>query len=367
MLIDAWVAETAGAPLVPRRLELDELRAGEVLVRIGAAGVCHTDISYTDGSRPAPFPLIAGHEGAGVVSAVGAGVTEFAVGDRVVLSFSSCGNCRSCRLGRPSYCDSFRRLNTGFGGADEAPRFRTVSGSPVTGGFFGQSCFAGHALTRPRNLVRLPESVPFAVAAPFGCGVQTGAGAVLNTLKAGTGASIAVFGAGAVGLSAVMAAAAAGAATIAAVDPIEQRRALAKTLGARQALDPAEAGTLAGFDYAIDTTGRPDVIRTAVAATHNTGTTCLIGSGPAGTEVSLPLRDLVVGRRVRGLVEGDSVPQVFLPLLLGLWESGRFPVEALITTFPSTELNAAMHAMHTGHAVKPVVVFPDSPGVTAGT
>jgi aryl-alcohol dehydrogenase len=361
VLIEAWVAETAGAALALQRLELDEVRADEVLVQIGAAGVCHTDISYTNGSRPAPFPLIAGHEGAGVVSAIGADVTEFAVGDRVVLSFSSCGNCRSCRLGRPSYCDSFRRLNTGFGGEDAPPRLRTASGSPVTGGFFGQSCFASHALTKPRNLVRLPDSVPFAVAAPFGCGVQTGAGAVLNTLQVGAGARIAVFGAGAVGLSAVMAAAVAGAATIAVVDPIEQRRVLAKTLGAQQALGPAEAGTLSGFDYTIDTTGRPDVIRTAVAATHNTGTTCLIGSGPAGTEVSLPLRDLVVGRRVRGLVEGDSVPQVFLPLLIGLWESGRFPVDALITTFPSTDLNGAMHAMHTGHAVKPVILFPDTP------
>jgi len=349
--IGAWVAETPGAPLKRTPLRLDELRPDEVLVRVAAAGVCRTDLAYTDGSRPAPFPLIAGHEGAGVVVATGAEVTGHPVGERVAISFSSCGSCPSCRLGRPSYCDSFRSLNTGFGGGGP-PRLRRSDATPVTGGFFGQSCFADHALTTARNLVTLPDGVPFEVAAPLGCGVQTGAGAVLNTLGIRPGMSIAVFGAGTVGLSAVMAAVVAGAGTIAVVDPIPERRELAITLGAHRA-----RGELAGFDYAIDTSGRSEVIRAAVAATHHTGTTCLIGSGPAGTEISLPLRDLVVGRRIRGVVEGDSVPQVFIPLLLELWAAGRFPVEALLTKFPADGLNDAMEALRDGHAVKPVVLF----------
>ncbi|HVV08130.1 NAD(P)-dependent alcohol dehydrogenase [Amycolatopsis sp.] len=353
-VIDAWVAETPGAALTRMPLWLDELRPDEVLVRVAAAGVCRTDLAYTNGSRPGTFPLIAGHEGAGVVVATGAEVTGHEPGGRVAISFSSCGSCPSCHLGRPSYCDSFRPLNTGFGGGAPA-RLRTGEGDPVTGGFFGQSCFADHALTKARNLVPVPDGVPFEVAAPLGCGVQTGAGAVLNTLKARPGARIAVFGGGTVGLSAVLAAGVAGASRIAVVEPVAERRELATALGAHQVL--ADGGALAGFDCAIDTTGRPDVIRTAVAATHNTGTTCLIGSGPAGTEVGLPLRDLVVGRRIRGVVEGDSVPQVFIPLLLDLWAAGRFPVEALLSTFPADGLNDAMDALREGRAVKPVVVF----------
>jgi len=363
VLIDAWVASGGDAPMRWSQLELDDPRPDEVRVRIHATGVCHTDVLYTDGSRPAPFPLVAGHEGAGVVDAVGSAVEAIAVGDHVALSFASCGTCRSCRSGKPAHCVRFRALNTGFGGrADGSPQLTTPAGEPVTGGFFGQSSFSTHVLTRARNVVPIPPDVPFQVAAPLGCGIQTGAGAVLNSLQVGVGASVVVFGAGSVGLSAVMAALMAGAAIVVAVDPLQTRRDLAVRLGAAAALHPDESGGLRelapeGFDYAIDTSGRPDTIRVAAGATHATGTVGLIGSGGAGTELSLPLRDIVIGRHLRGIVEGDSLPQVFIPFLLDQWRAGRFAVDTLITPFAATQLPDAVRAMHDGTVVKPVLIF----------
>jgi len=362
--IRAWVADTPDSGLALETLDLDEIRPGEVLVRVAAAGVCHTDIAYTDGSRPAaPFPLVAGHEGAGVIAAVGPGTEGFAVGDRVVMSFSSCGRCRGCLAGRPARCSSFRELNSGFGGPGSGGRFTRRNGEKVSAGFFGQSSFAEHALTGVRNLVRVPEDVPLHLAAPFGCGIQTGAGAVLNALRLQPGDALLVTGTGAVGMSAVMAARAAGAATIVAVDPVESRRALALTLGATHALDPADvAGGALGrlrvpLDFAIDTSGRPEMIRAAVAAVHSEGVVVLIAAGRTGAVADIPLRDLIVGRQVRGAVEGDAVPQLLVPRLLELWRAGQFPVEALVSTFAAVELDDAMRAMKLGHVVKPVVVF----------
>lgn len=362
--VRAWVAGTPGSGLALETLDLDEIRPGEVLVRVVAAGVCHTDIAYTDGSRPAaPFPLVAGHEGAGVIAAAGPGTEGFAVGDRVVMSFSSCGRCRGCLAGRPARCSSFRELNSGFGGPGSGGRFTRRNGEKVSAGFFGQSSFAEHALTGVRNLVRVPENVPLHLAAPFGCGIQTGAGAVLNALRLQPGDALLVTGTGAVGMSAVMAARAAGAAAIVAVDPVESRRALALTLGATHALDPADVagGALdrmrVPLDYAIDTSGRPEMIRAAVAAVHSEGVVVLIAAGRTGAVADIPLRDLIVGRQVRGAVEGDAVPQLLIPRLLELWRAGQFPVEGLVRTFAAGELDDAMRAMKLGHVVKPVVVF----------
>jgi aryl-alcohol dehydrogenase len=362
--IRAWVADTPNGGLALETLDLDEIRPGEVLVRVAAVGVCHTDIAYTDGSRPAaPFPLIAGHEGAGVVAAVGPGAEGFAIGDRVVMSFSSCGWCRGCLAGRPARCSSFRELNSGFGGPGSGGRLTRRNGEKVSAGFFGQSSFAEHSLTGVRNLVQVPEGVPLHLAAPFGCGIQTGAGAVLNALRLQPGDALLVTGAGAVGMSAVMAARAAGAAVVVAVDPAASRRALAATLGATHAFDPADVARGAldrievPLDFAIDTSGRPEMIRAAVAAVHSAGVVVLLAAGPTDAVAGLPLRDLIVGRQVRGAVEGDAVPQLLIPRLLELWRAGQFPVEALVSTFAATELNEAMRAMKLGHVVKPVVVF----------
>jgi aryl-alcohol dehydrogenase len=370
--VRAWVADAPAAGLVLETLDLDAVRPGEVLVRVAAVGVCHTDIAFTDGSRPAaPFPLIAGHEGAGVIAELGEAAEGFSVGDRVVMSFSSCGRCRGCLAGRPGRCSSFRELNSGFGGPGSGGRFTRPNGEKVSAGFFGQSSFADHALTGVRNLVRVPDGVPLHLVAPFGCGIQTGAGAVFNALRLQPGDALLVTGTGAVGMSAVMAARAAGAAAIVAVDPMESRRTLALTLGATHALHPADVagGALdqlnVPLDFAIDTSGRPEMIRAAVAAVHAAGVVVLIAAGRTDAVADIPLRDLIVGRQVRGAVEGDSVPQLLIPRLLELWRAGQFPVEALVSTFAATELDDAMRAMKLGQVVKPVIVFGDAHGSPA--
>ena len=362
--IRAWVADGPSQDLVPEALQLDEIRPGEILVEVAAVGVCHTDITYTDGSRPAaPFPLVAGHEGAGVIAATVPGVTDFAAGDRVVMSFSSCGQCRGCLRARPFRCSAFRELNSGFGGPGSGGRLTRRSGEAVSAGFFGQSSFADHALTAVRNLIRVPDDVPLQLAAPFGCGIQTGAGTVLNALCVASGDSLLVTGTGAVGMSAVMAARVAGASTIIAVDPVTERRDLALELGATLTLAPADVadGALAKLadpvDFAIDTSGRPEMIRAAVAAVHAEGIVALIAPGAPGATADIPLRDLVVGRQVRGVVEGDSVPQLLIPRLFELWRRGQFPVDKLVTTFGGGEVNEAMRAMKSGQVVKPVVLF----------
>jgi aryl-alcohol dehydrogenase len=362
--VHAWVADVDGPPL-RETLRFDGVRDDDVLVRVEAVGVCHSDLMWMDGSRPSPFPLVAGHEGAGTVVATGPAATgRVQVGQRVVMSFASCGTCGPCVTGRPSYCHDFRQLNSGFGGGrEQQPRLFRESGEFVTRGFFGQSSFADLALTNPRTLVPLPDWVPSHVAAPFGCGVQTGAGAVFNAFGVRPGESLVVLGSGAVGLSAVMAAAVVGAAVVVAVDPVPARRDLAVELGATHTLTPAQVAEGAlldllphGFDWALDTSGRPEVVEQGLQALATTGTMGILAAGRTGSAVTVPLRDLVVGRRVRGLVEGDSVPQEFIPRLLDLWRSGRFPVERLITTFPD-DVTGAVHAMQTGAAVKPVVTF----------
>ncbi|MCW2528464.1 MAG: geraniol dehydrogenase [Pseudonocardiales bacterium] len=361
---EAWVAPAPGERLVSEELELDEVRADEILVRVEAVGVCRTDVSFSNGSRPTPYPALLGHEGAGTVVEVGSAVEGVSIADRVVMSFSSCGLCRSCLAGRPAYCGSFRELNSGFPSSGPLARLHRRSGEPVAAGFFGQSSFATHALTHRANIVRTPDNVPAFLAAPFGCGVQTGAGAVLNAFALSAGDSIIVLGTGAVGMSAVMAAAAAGAGTIVAVDPVASRRALALTLGATHAVDAHERLDLTltgirpdGIDFVLDTTGRPEVIRAGVGALAKTGTLGLVAAGASGAEINLPLRDLIIGRRVRGIVEGDSVPQELIPRLLELWRRGHFPVERLIKTWPMADINDALDAIKDGTVIKPVLTL----------
>src|SRR5712672_115991 len=205
-------------------LTIEDPPQDELLVRFTATGLCHTDLEVAAGFMPTPFPVVAGHEGAGVVEAVGSAETGFSPGDRVVASFSFCGSCRSCLSGQPAYCPDHFPLNFGAQRADGTVGLRDASGDPVRDHFFGQSSFADYGLCRPSSLIRIPEtSPPDHVLAPLGCGVITGAGAVWNALKVSADATIAVFGAGAVGLSAVMAAVAAGASRIIAVDRHESR------------------------------------------------------------------------------------------------------------------------------------------------
>jgi aryl-alcohol dehydrogenase len=361
--IRAAVTESKGAPFELQELELGELRSDEVLVEVAAAGICHTDLICRDQWLPVPLPAVLGHEGAGVVKEVGAAVTHVAPGDRVGMTFNSCGRCPMCLAARSTYCHDIFGRN--FGAA--RPDGTTVlsrNGEPVQSHFFGQSSFATHAVATARNVVKLPDGVGFDVAAPFGCGIQTGAGAVLNALKPPLCSSLAVYGTGAVGLSAVIAAVIAGCTTIVGIDIRPARLELALELGATHVVDARTAGvadevrriTGLGSDFAVETTGVPAVLRAAVDALAPTGVCGVIGAPPFGTDVPLDVNHILsAGRVVRGIVEGDSIPELFIPQLLELWQLGRFPVERLMAYYDFDRINEAVHDAEQGTAIKPVL------------
>jgi aryl-alcohol dehydrogenase len=360
MEITAGVTAAAGAGFELYSLWLDGPRDDEVLVSVRAAGVCHTDLLCADGAFPAPLPGVFGHEGSGIVEEVGAKVRGFSVGDRVLMSFDSCGECAQCRRGIPAYCASFQALNFGGGRADGSTAL-SQGGKSVHSHFFGQSSLATHAIVRARTLVRLPADIPFEVAAPLGCGVQTGAGAIINVLRPHAGGTVAVAGAGGVGLGAVMGARLHGAGLVVAIDPIESRRALSVELGADLALDPL-AGDFAdrlaavgGLDAAVDTSGKQSVITACFEALRPKSGLALIG-GPATPTLEFESYTFFDGRHVRGLSMGESVPQEFVPMLIGHWRAGRFPVERIVSAFPLSEIGAAIDAMRNHEVVKPVLI-----------
>ncbi|MEN4478993.1 NAD(P)-dependent alcohol dehydrogenase [Mycolicibacterium cosmeticum] len=338
-------------------IELRDPVADEVLVHIDAVGICHTDISVA--SWFTKVPVVFGHEGTGTVVAAGPQARD-RIGARVVLTFASCGACPNCGADRPAYCDQSAQLNMRGSRRDETSALR-LDGEPITGGFFGQSSFATYAITRSRNAVTVAEEIAPALAAPLGCSVQTGAGAVLNVVAPTADDPVVVFGAGAVGLSAVMAARIAGCRTVIAVDPITARRDLATDLGATHTFDPgadvaAAVGELTGGAAAvIDTTARPDVVAAAVGLLRSRGTLALLGLGAPTAELPVALI-MAKGITVRGVVEGDSDPHTFLPRLADLHLRGELPLDKLVTAFPFDDFGGAWAAAKAAEVIKPVLV-----------
>ena len=359
----AAVLRATGQPLSLEELEIGDPRDDEVLVRIVAAGICHTDLVVRDGVLPPEPPAVLGHEGAGVVEKVGASVTKVAPGDHVVLTFDSCGRCRSCRRQYPVYCHEFFPLNF-LGNRLDGTSPLSRDGEQIKSNFFGQSSFATYAMGRERNAIKVPKDADLELLAPLACGVQTGAGAVLNALQVGEGDSIAVFGVGSVGLSGVMAAKVAGAGTIVAVDLNEERLAFAREVGATHTLNPSE-GDLAqrlleltdgGLDYAFDTTGEASVIRTAVDSLAPRGTCGIVGASPVGSEIVLDeVHFMSGGRRLMGIVEGESRPDEFIPRLIELSREGRFPYDRMIRHYPFDAINEAIADSESGRTIKPVL------------
>ncbi|MGD2008523.1 MAG: NAD(P)-dependent alcohol dehydrogenase [Cellvibrionales bacterium] len=362
MEITAAVVREPGGTFKVEQLELDSPRHDEVLVRIVGVGLCHTDLICRDQLYPVPLPAVLGHEGAGVVEAVGTGVTDLEPGDHVVLSFNACGECSNCSQGRPSRCSLLFESNFAGARADGSCA-HSCGDQAIHGHFFAQSSFASHALAHRRNTVKVDADVPLELLGPLGCGVQTGAGAVMNTLAPAAGSSIAVFGCGSVGLSAVMAASLVGCATIIAVEPHATRRALALELGATHTIDPEDgdvveaihALTPEGTDYSLECTANPRVLRQAVDALTVTGTCALIGAAPMGTEVTLDMNSIMFGRTVTGVIEGDSIPGQFIPKLVALHKQGRFPLDKLVTFYPLTAIQQAVEDSEAGRVVKAVL------------
>lgn len=366
MLIKAAVTRAAHAPQSLEMLELAEPRDDEILVRVLATGVCHTDIAMRDQAFPVPQPIVLGHEGAGTVVAVGRAVTKVAVGDPVVMSYNSCGVCPSCVEHEATYCHDFFGRNFA-GQRPDGTSPLAKGGERIHGNFFGQSSFATHALCHERNVVKVPRDAPLERLGPLACGIQTGAGAVINALKVGVGRSIAVFGTGSVGLSAIMAARVVGATTIIGVDLNERRLALAAELGATHTLkadavnviDEIMRITGSGVNFALETTANPKVIRQAVESLTLRGECGLVGASNVGTEVSLDVLHLMTaGRKLRGIVEGDSVPELFIPQLIELHRQGRFPYDRMIRFYELDEINQAIADSESGATIKPVVRMP---------
>ncbi|MEU2424906.1 NAD(P)-dependent alcohol dehydrogenase [Streptomyces sp. NPDC007851] len=367
MKTTAAVVEAKGAAFELTEVTLDDPRPDEMAVRIAAVGLCHTDLSARTGATPFPLPAVLGHEGAGVVEAVGSQVGDFTPGDRVIISFNSCGACAGCRAGRPVYCDHWTALNL-LGGSrlDGSAPISRASG-PVHGHFFGQSSFAHHALVHARSAVKAPDDIDLDVLAPLGCSVQTGVGAVLNVARPTPGSTLVVFGAGGVGLAALMGARLTSASRVVAVDVNPARLELARELGATHTINAAEAdvpeavreltgGT--GANYAVETSGRLAVLEGAIASLASAGTCVVVGAPPLGSTISVDVPDLL-GRGIRllGTNQGDSDPQLFLPRLIDLYREGRLPFDRLIQRFPFEKINDAAAQALDGSVIKPVLVM----------
>ena len=362
--VTAAVAAKLNAPFAIRALQLEEPRPGEVLVRVAGVGICHTDLIARDQMLPVTLPAVLGHEAAGTVEQVGAEVTDLAPGDTVVLTFLSCGACEKCARGEPAYCDQMPMLNY-LGRRPDGSVALSDGDTPIGSHFFGQSSFASYALAPRRSVVKVTSDLPAELLGPLGCGIQTGAGAVLNVIAPEPGSAIAIFGGGAVGLSAVLAAAAAGCKRIVAIDPKTERRQAALDLGATEAFDPlaedfSTALVASGeFDSSLDTSGVPDSIAAAVACLRVRGVCALVGS-PSMVGQTFPVRTglfVQKGITLRGVIEGDADPQLFIPRLLALQAEGRFPFERLIRTYPLDAINDAIADQQAGLCVKPVLTM----------
>lgn len=364
MKVTAAVMRTGAGPFTIEELDLEAPRDDEVLVRMVASGMCHTDLLSRE--LPPEFftgPQVYGHEGSGVVEAVGAGVSDLAEGDHVVLSFNHCGACPACDIGKLPYCFNLTEYNMSGGRPDGSKAFSDGSGDAVGSHFFGQSSFASHSVVARTSVVKVDPALDLVRLGPLGCGIQTGAGAILNTLDVQPGSSVVVTGAGALGLSAVMAAKVAGAETIVAIDRHANRLELAAQYGATTTLsgDPAEltAGILAatggGADYAFDTTGNAAVVRAAFEGLNNLGTLGMAGVGFG--DIAFDFLSLIGGRTITGVMEGDSTPNEFIPRLAQLNADGKFPYHELITEFSIDRINDAEAASADGSVIKPVLVF----------
>ena len=361
--IRAAIVRQKGGPFEVETLRLEEPQREEVLIRIVATGMCHTDMVARDQLYDVPLPIVLGHEGAGIIERVGSDVRKVAAGDHVVLTYMWCGRCRPCLSGYPTYCARFYGLNFG-GGREDGSTATQDSRGPVHDHFFGQSSFGTFAVAHERNVVKVPADSPLELLGPLGCGIQTGAGAVMNALRVCPGSSFAVFGGGAVGLSAVMAARVAGATTITVADVVPARLELAKKLGASHTVhsretDPVEAVrdiTGGGADFTLESSGRPEVLRQAIDALGIRGVCGIVGAPALGTEARFDVNGVMTtGKTIVGIIEGNSLPDSFIPSLVELHAQGRFPFDELVKFYPLDQINQAAQDSEKGITIKPIV------------
>jgi len=366
MKIRALVVEAKDAPFEVQEIELAEPGRGEALVRIVAAGVCHTDAITRAGDMPMPFPCVLGHEGSGVVEQVGADVSRLAPGDKVIIGWPSCGECRNCLDGQPRYClrtgealVSGRRFKGELAGTSAYSR----NGQELHGHFFGQSSFATHSIVSADAVVKVPKDVPLELLGPLACGLATGAGAVLNEARPRLGDSILVVGVGAVGLAAVMAARNSGVTKIIVAAEHDSRLAIARDFGATHTINSRttqlvkEVAKITGstVDFAFDCTGVISVIETMAQTVGMLGTLVLIGGAPAGASFSLDHLSTLWGKRVIGVLGGGGRSGQLIPALVELHQQGRFPFDRLVRYYELGQIEQALEDSKSGEVIKPIL------------
>jgi aryl-alcohol dehydrogenase len=357
----AAVLRAGDQPYTLEPITLRDIRPNEVLVRIVGVGMCHTDVLPRSPGFIAATPIINGHEGAGIVEAIGTEVTKVSIGDHVVLSFDSCGTCENCGLGQPAYCDTFMVRNLFGRDLDGTASATDANNEAVGARWFGQSSFAHHCIATERNTVVVDKSLPLELLGPLGCGIQTGAGTMLCAIDVQPGNSALVFGAGAVGLAGVMAAKAAGATTIIAVDLQQHRLDLALELGATHIIRGDATDVVAqvlaltgvGAHAVMDTTGIPSVMINALKATRMNGAVGFVGVQLGPIEIDAVT---MVGKTVIGVLEGSADPQTFIPRMIAMWQQGNFPFDRLIEKFPLDHINEAEQSSLSGGVIKPVLI-----------
>jgi len=356
----------ASTPLIIEELDLFEPGPTCVLVEVAAAGLCHSDLSVINGSRPRPMPMVLGHEASGIIRHVGSQVDHLAPGDHVVFSYvPACGRCLYCATAHPALCENGAKTNLAGTLLDGKRYLSDRAGRPVHH-HLGVSAFSEFTVAAAESVIKIDPDVPLEIAALFGCAVLTGVGAVINTARVEPGSSVAVFGLGGVGLSAVMGAVLAGAETILAIDPLKHKLELARSLGATHALPSGNdivskirELSKGGVDYAFESTGIGSVMATAYESTRRGGTT-ITASLPAPSErFALPITNLVAEERtVKGSFMGSAVPKRDIPRLIALHQAGRLPVEKLVTgTIQLEEMNTAFDRLATGEATRQLLQF----------
>ncbi len=353
----AYMIKSKSERFVREEVELAEPLDQEIMVEITSVGICHTDESARIGNLPVRMPIVLGHEGAGVVTQVGKAVTEFQVGDHVALSFGFCGKCKPCISGRPYACEQMGAVN--FAGVhwDGRPRL-FQNGQPIHS-FFSQSSFAEYAIVHQNSAVKIDEDFDLRMAGPFGCGIMTGAGTVLNCFHPEAGTSIAVYGCGAVGMSAIMAARIAGCVNIIAVGGNETSLKLAMELGATHTINRKTCSDIPGrireitgdgTDYAVETSGVPSMLEIGMDSLNYLGKLA-----PAGG--TLGMKDFMLGgRSLVGVSMGYGNPKLFIPQLIQYQKQGRFPVEKIMKYYDYDQINEAFDDSMHGKAIKAVIV-----------
>lgn len=351
-IIQAAVLRKAGGPFEIESVEIDDPRDDEILVQNIATGICHTDIMVCD-SHSSDKPVILGHEGAGIVVETGKNIKNIKSGDHVLLSFQYCGECEQCRNDQPWKCQYMGDLNFGYKRRDGSNAY--LNGG-VYGHFFGQSSFATHSLVTENNCIKVSRELSLETLCPLGCGIQTGAGTVMNLMKVPKGSSIAVFGTGAVGIAAIMAARIIEAAAIIGIDIHQSRLELARELGATRVINSSQDDvasvissiTGSGVDFSLDLTSNPAVSQLAVD---------VLNPGGVFANIARPweVPELSEGKKSVGVTMGSAIPQEFIPELIQYYQAGDFPFDRLEKLYDFSEINRAIADSRSGVAIKPIL------------